>query len=177
MTPARRLRVVLVAVTAAAALTPAPAVAAPFEVGVAGARGAARIGDDFPFAIVVRNTGARTATGLIAHLNVFSTVPGTEVDPEDWSSDRTRYLAPLPSGATVRVAWTVKAVDDGRVALYAGVVARDGEVAVTPAVDVRVASRQSIEAGGALPVAVGVPLLLALLWLTVRRRRRVSARA
>ena len=95
---------------------------------------------------------------------------GVYVDPEDWSSERTRYLPPLAPGGSIEVPWTVKAVNSGHLAVYVTVLGA-GRPVIGPALDARVASRTTIDAGGALPLAVGVPALLGVAALGVRRRR------
>lgn len=129
-----------------------------------------RIGETFRFAATVTNAGAARASGLVAHLDVVSLDPDVVVDPEDWSSERTRYLAPLPAGRQARVAWDVKAVDGGRFTAYVAVLGPQG-VAAGPGLDVRVARHRTLDPGGVVPLAVGVPGLLGLLLLGLRRRR------
>jgi len=45
--------------------------------------------------LAILNRGAIPARDLVAHLNVLDLTGHTYVDPEDWSSIRTRYLAPI----------------------------------------------------------------------------------
>jgi hypothetical protein len=149
---------------------PSAAGAAAPELSMSAARVSTRIGDDFRFKTVVANRGATRLSGLVAHLNVVSWDAGVYVDPEDWSSQRTRYLPPLPAGDSIEIPWTVKAVNAGHFAVYA-VVLGAGHPAVGPALDARVVQRRTIDAGGVVPLAVGVPGLLGLAMLGVRRRR------
>jgi ABC-type taurine transport system ATPase subunit len=48
------------------------------------------LGKRFAFRSTVVNAGPGEARGLVAHLNVASLRPGVYVDPEDWSTSRTR---------------------------------------------------------------------------------------
>jgi hypothetical protein len=137
------------------------------------------IGDTFAFRTTVVNRGAVTARNLIAHLNVLSLEAGVYVDPEDWSSQRTRYLAPLRPGADVTIAWKLQAVNSGSFGVYVAVLPSNGAArppAVGPTVRVEVAHRRTLDAGGILPLAVGIPGLLAVatLGLRLQRRRRGS---
>ncbi|MEA2304139.1 MAG: hypothetical protein QOH43_1419 [Solirubrobacteraceae bacterium] len=132
---------------------------------------ATRIGESFRFAATVTNMGAASTPGLVAHLDVVSLDPEVVVDPEDWSSERTRYLAPLPPGRRARIAWDVKAVDGGRFTAYVAVLGPHG-LAAGPGLDVRVARHRTLDPGGVVPLAVGVPGLLGVLLLGLRRRRR-----
>ena len=166
---ARRLRGAAACALAAALVAAAPAAAAP-ELSMSRARVDTRIGADFRFSATISNPGAAPLEGLIAHLDVVSRDPGVYVDPEDWSSERTRYLPPVAPGASIAVPWTVKAVNAGRFAVYVVVLGR-GRPLAGPALDARVAERRTIDAGGVLPLAVGLPGLLGLTLLGVRARR------
>ena len=165
---------VLAALAALAAGVAAPATAAQTAVRLDRGRVATQVGREFGFSSTITNGGARTATGLIAHLNVLSLDPGVYVDPEDWSSSRTRYLPPLAAGASRRVAWTVDAVNGGRFAIYVSVVPRrpSGAIAVSAPLRARVAGRPTLDAGGVLPLAISLPAALAILALLGVRRRR-----
>ena len=79
------------------------------------------LGKRFAFRSTVVNTGPGAARGLVAHLNVASLRPGVYVDPEDWSTSRTRYLDPIPAGGTATVRWSLQAVNAGSFAVYVAV--------------------------------------------------------
>ena len=160
---------------AGAIAVPAPARAAAPEVSMSRAHVATRIGEEFRFTARVLNPGSTPLSGLVAHLDIVSLDPGVYVDPEDWSSERTRYLRPLTAGGSIEVPWTVKAVNSGRLAAYVTVLGA-GRPVISPALDARVAAHTTIDAGGALPLALGVPALLGLAAIGVRRRR-ISATA
>jgi hypothetical protein len=150
--------------------SPGAARAASPEVSMSRTHVATSIGEEFGFTSAIGNTGSTPLSGLVAHLDVVSWDGDVYVDPEDWSSERTRYLPPLAPGRSIEVPWRVKAVNSGHLAVYVTVLGA-GRPLTGPALDVRVASRTTIDAGGALPLAVGVPALLGLAAIGVRRRR------
>ncbi len=51
---------------------------------------------------------------------------GVYVDPEDWSSRRTRYLATIPTGGSTTITWKMQAVNAGRFGVYVAVLSRTG---------------------------------------------------
>jgi hypothetical protein len=168
---------------AAASANPAAAAAntaqeAAVEVSVSRSHVSTRLGQSFGFDSTITNVGTKPVSGLVAHLNVVGLSEGIYVDPEDWSEQRTQTLTPLLSGESAEIPWSVKAVTGGRAAIY--VVVLPGEdpatsserLAVSPAMDVRITERRTINTGGVLPLALGVPALLGLATLTVRIRRR-----
>jgi hypothetical protein len=132
------------------------------------------IGRKFTFTTTVENTSASAATGLVAHLNVLSNDPGVYVDPEDWSSHRTQYLPEIPPHGSLRLAWTVQAVNSGSLTVFVSVLPRHGPgpIATSAPLRIEVAERRTLNSGGVLPLALGIPAAIGLTGLGIRRRRR-----
>jgi peptidoglycan hydrolase-like protein with peptidoglycan-binding domain len=173
-------RGVAVMAVAALALICADAASASVSVTVDRIGVATGLGKRFAFRSTVVNTGPGEARGLVAHLNVASLRPGVYVDPEDWSTSRTRYLDPIPAGGRATVRWSLQAVNAGSFAVYVAVLparAAGRPPTVGRTVQVTVAERRTLDAGGILPLALGVPAVLGLAagGLALRRRRLVSA--
>ena len=133
-----------------------------------------RIGQHFEFTSTIQNATGRKLRRLVAHLNVLSLDPGAYVDPEDWSSHRTRYLPPVAAQSSVRLRWTVQAVNSGPIVVYVAVVDPRGTktVAVSPPLRAAVHRQRTLNSGGVLPLALAVPLGVALLLVPTIRRRR-----
>lgn len=177
MTRYRALGVALVAAVAGVLLAPAASAAEGEDVAVTVApeRIATRLGGKFTFRSTITNNGATDAPGLIAHLNVLSLRNGTYVDPEDWSSSRTRYLDPLPPGESTTITWSMQAVNDGDFGIYVAVLPEIGAPippTTGPTIHLDVAERKTLNAGGIVPLVLGIPAALGLLALGVRIRRR-----
>jgi hypothetical protein len=170
MNMARLVGLTLAIVMAAAAT--ASAATAPVDVSISRTAVSTRLGESFSFSSQVTNTGTRAQSGLVAHLNIVGLTSGIYVDPEDWSEERTKFMAPLAPGGSASLAWNVKAVTGGRVAIYVVVLPEGGRPAVSPAMNVRITDTKDLNSGGVLPLALGVPALLGAATLTVRRRRR-----
>ncbi len=179
MSARRVLRVVLL-VFALAAVAPSAAMAktAPPAVVVSLDRQevSTRLGESFEFTSTIANPGARELSDLVAHLNIVGLSENIYVDPEDWSDERTRHLPAIRPGESAKVTWRVKAVTGGDAAIYVVVLpgtdpatASDG-LAVSPALDVHITERRTINSGGVLWLALGVPALLGIATLVARRR-------
>ena len=132
-----------------------------------------RLGHSFEFHSTIANHGTSPATGLIAHLNVLSLRNGVYVDPEDWSSHRTRYLAPIPAGGSTTLTWRIKAVNAGSIGVYVAVLPRDGEGPPDGRTDAADRDRRPQDArlGRDLPLALSVPALIGLVLVLVRFQR------
>jgi hypothetical protein len=134
-----------------------------------------RLGHKFVFHSTIENHGTAPARDLLAHLNVVDLSGHTYVDPEDWSSQRTRYLHPIPPGGSTTLTWPLNAVNAGAVGIYVAVLPRSGAPvppATGPTIRVRIQDRKTLNSGGILPLAVGIPGALGLLALGVRSLRR-----
>jgi len=72
------------------------------------------------------------------------------------------------------VTWTVTAVNSGSITIYVAVLPRHGagQVAVSPPLRVAIAKHRTLNSGGVLPLALGIPALLGLTAFGVRTRRR-----
>jgi hypothetical protein len=137
---------------------------------------AVTLGGKFAFRTTITNRGSTPVRGLIAHLNVLDLTGNTYVDPEDWSTNRTKYLDPIPAGGSATITFTGQAVNHGHLGLYVAVLDRKGSPrppATTPTIRLDVSARRTLNAGGIAPLAVGVPGLLALLTLGVSFSRRL----
>jgi hypothetical protein len=107
----------------------------------------------------------------IAHLNVVS-LDGVYVDLEDWTQDVTQ---PVPAGRETQLDWEFQAVNPGHFAVYVVLIPHNGALVVGPPVHITVSPRQTLDTGGALPVAIAVPALLGAAALIGRLRRAARA--
>jgi hypothetical protein len=137
------------------------------------------VGDKFTLSSTITNSGTTAAPPVIAHLNVASLTSDVYVDPEDWSSSRSRYLPALAPGQSVDVTWNVQAVNSGWFDIYVVLLPRGPSslgadpLVVSRAVLAKVAGKQTANPGGALPAVIGIPLVVGgvALWSRYRRRR------
>jgi hypothetical protein len=136
-----------------------------------------KLGGKFTFRTTIANRGSTAVSGLIAHLNVLSLRDGVYVDPEDWSPRRTVYLDTISAGGSVTTTWRMQAVNDGSFGVYVAVLPSSGVARAPttgPTIHLAVEERKTLNAGGILPLALGIPALLGVLTLAlmVHTRRR-----
>ena len=167
----RRGAAVVVVAAVLAAAQPALAATAPPRITLDRGPVAVRLGTTFAFSSTL-SAGAAATGPLVAHLNVVSLDPATYVDPEDWSTHRTRYLGAVAAGDSASVRWSVKAVSSGPIAIYVTAVPADGSgpIAVGPPLHVQVAERRTLNSGGVVPLALAVPAVLVAVAVVTRRR-------
>jgi hypothetical protein len=136
-----------------------------------------RLGHKFTFHSRIENRGTAPARDLVAHLNVVDLTGHTYVDPEDWSAQRTRYLRAIPAGGSTTVTWPMNAVNAGTIGIYVAVLPRGGtpvRPVTSPTLRLRIRDRRTLNSGGILPLALGIPGALGLVALSVRSSRRRS---
>jgi hypothetical protein len=156
-------------------LAATPVAQAQVDVSVSRSSASTRLGDGFGFRTEIRNRGPAARSGLVAHLNVVGLSSGIYVDPEDWSSERTKSVPTLGPGESTSISWSVTAVTGGRAAVYVVVLPKEHgqqEPVASPTIAVDIAETKELNSDGVLPLALGVPALLGLLTVAMRRRRR-----
>ncbi len=175
---ARRRFVASLVTTAGVALALAAGAAAapsPVSVRVDRTEIASGLGDPFRFKTTITNTSETATEPLVAHLNILTLRPGVYVDPEDWSGQRTVFIDSISPRRAVAITWNLKAVGSGTLAAYVAVLPQDRPAApptMSPTVRVAVEERRLVNAGGILPLALGVRAFLGLVAGGVRFARR-----
>jgi hypothetical protein len=170
---------ILFAVLAGAGLAPRAAAADPGTVDVTLTPSPLNtvMGERFTIRAQFVNSGATPTEPLVADLNVAS-LTGVYVDLEDWSASRTHDVAPIAPGGNASLSWDIQAVNAGSFDVYIVLLpngpasAGTGPLVASPPVHVTVAGRRALNAGGALPIAVIVPVLLGLTAVGARYRLR-----
>jgi hypothetical protein len=139
-----------------------PAAAA--EVSFDRAAVAMSVGERVTLASSVTNPRTEPSGQVLAHLNVVSLTDSVYVDPEDWSSERSQVIEDLGPGESRTLSWPIQAVDVGSFAVYVVLIPDGGRgpLTVSPPVHLDVAGKRTLDAGGALPVVLVVPVLLGL---------------
>ena len=165
-------------ITVALVLVTGAAYAGPIDVTLEAASinpAAPRMGDHLAFHSVIRNTGARPVNGLIAWISLLRIDPGNEqpVDLEDWSAQKALTAKQLAPGGTLTADWPMRLINSGTYRVVVSTATRDAQgITASPAVDFTVAPKPVVESRRVLPVALGIPLLLALGLLWQRWRAR-----
>ena len=133
-----------------------------------------QMGDNLAFHTVIRNTGAQAVDGVIAWISLVQIDKGKEqpIDLEDWSAHKAVTAASLPPGQTLATNWPMRLIQAGNYRVVVSAVSRDGtRLVASPFADFTVRQKPVVESQRVLPVALGVPLLLAGAMLLRGRKR------
>lgn len=138
-----------------------------------------QMGDRLSFDTIITNPGGQPVHGLVAWISLVQVDPGHEqpMDLEDWSAHKAVTQPLLSPGQHVTVTWPMRLIQAGAYRVVISAVDRENErVMTSPVLDFQVRSKAVVESRRILPVALGVPLvLLGMLVSVVLRRRRSRA--
>jgi hypothetical protein len=132
-----------------------------------------QMGDNLVFRTVIRNNGSTAVDGLIAWISVVQLDKGKEqpIDLEDWSAHKAVTAGSLAPGQTLATDWPLRLIQAGNYRVVVSAVSRDSTgLVASQFADFTARQKPVVESQRVLPVALGVPILLAgaMLW---RRRR------
>jgi len=117
------------------------------------------------------NHGSVPSAPMIAHVNVAS-VDGGYVDLEDWSAEVTQRVDALGPGQDTTLTWDLQAVNAGSFHVYVVLLPNSGPLVPSGAARVDVGQKRHLNAGGVLPVAIAVPLIIGIGAAAIRYRVR-----
>jgi len=133
--------------------------------------GALKMGDTPNFLGAVTNLGPQPAQGLVVYLSLVSLAPGDEhpVDLEDWSAQKAVRIDRLNSSATDFRNWGMRLIASGKFGVALTVVdPREPRPIVSDLVPFEIQPKVTLVAGRVLPVAIGEPLLILILFAVLR---------
>jgi hypothetical protein len=131
-------------------------------------------GDYVTVAGQIKNAGRTPVDSITTYLSLVDTENKLPVDLEDWSAEKGLYVGTIEPGQTFPLTWKLRFVKAGT---YALVIVATAPASETPCVSklthFTVASKRNLNPGNVLPVALGTPIVIALiLSLIVYRRQR-----
>ncbi len=137
---------------------------------------APQMGDHLSFRTTIRNDGTKPIDGVIAWISLVQIDRGKEqpVDLEDWSAHKAVTATSLKPGAEIKTTWPMRLIKAGHYRVVVSAATHSGAaLSASPFADFYVRQKPVVESNRVLPVALGLPLLIAggLVWQ--RRRRHV----
>jgi hypothetical protein len=129
----------------------------------------AQMGDKLTFHTRIRNDGAAAAEGLIVWISLIRIDRGAEqpVDLEDWSAQKAVTAASLAPGQSLSTDWPMRLIQAGTYRVLVSATSRNGAgLVASPFADFVVRQKPVVESDRVLPIALGLPLLIAgaMLW-------------
>ena len=138
-----------------------------------------KTGDEFDFKTKVKNIDPHKQSGpLVVAMNIVNLGSGQPVDPEDWSPERTQAIGSLKSGQASELTWTIESILKGDYLIYMVVTPKPigststSQPVASSAIHLTVKPHTRLNPGGVLPLAIGTPTALTVVWLGLRGMRR-----
>jgi hypothetical protein len=138
-----------------------------------------KTGDEFDFITQVKNVDPHKQSGpLVVAMNIINLGSGQPVDPEDWSPERTQAIGSLKSGQASELTWTIESILKGDYLIYMVVTPKPvgststSQPVASSAIHLTVKPHTRLNPGGIMPLAIGTPTALTVVWLGLRAMRR-----
>lgn len=136
---------------------------------------ALQMGDHMVFQSTITNADAAAQNGVVAWISLLRVDKGNEqpMDLEDWSANKAITEKLLAPSASLKTDWPMRLIQAGDYRVVVSAVSREGN-SLTPSrfVDFTVQQKPVVESRRVLPVALGIPTLVAaLMSLTWLKRR------
>lgn len=157
--------------TALAAPQPAAAQEAGMEITLDQSHVTTSVGRVLTLESRIVNHGSVPSAPMLAHVNVAS-VDGGYVDLEDWSAEVTQHVEALQPGQDTTLTWDLQAVNAGSFHVYVVLLPNSGTLVPSGSTRVDVGQKRNLNAGGVLPVAIAIPLILGIGAAAIRYRTR-----
>jgi ABC-type transport system involved in multi-copper enzyme maturation permease subunit len=140
-----------------------------------------KTGDTVDFNTTVINNGGEDSPQMFVAMNIINLAKdGDPVDPEDWSPERTQAIPPLAVGQSATQSWSIHAILDGNYMVYMVLVPEPtspqstSQPVVSTGIHMTVTPFASLNPGGVLPLALGMPIGLTLLMFVLLWNRNRS---
>ena len=172
----KTLYAILFALIGALLLSGAARAAAPVDISLTPAvqnPAQPEMGDWLKFHSAIKNTGSQALSGLVVWISLVQVDPGKEqpVDLEDWSAHKA-VVRSLKPGESFSVDWPIRLIQAGNYRVVISAAERNAStIFASPFADFNVKRKPTVESKRILPVAIGIPLLIAA-YTGWRLRRR-----
>jgi hypothetical protein len=131
-----------------------------------------QMGDNLSFETRITNTGTSPVEGVIAWLSIVRVDKDKEapIGLEDWSAEKAVTQSSLAPGKTILTDWPMRLIQAGHYRVVVSAASREGhDLASSPFANFAVREKPVVKSRRVLPVALGMPVLL-LLVFSYRRR-------
>jgi hypothetical protein len=139
----------------------------------------ANMGDRITFVGTITNHSDQAVSNVIVYISLANVTEGKEapLDLEDWSANKAVVVESVPPNGAYEGQWPVRLIDSGSYVAYITVVDKNSNIPVSSAMSrLEVKRVLRLNPGNVLPVALGEPVTIGIIFLLVGiwRRRRIG---
>jgi hypothetical protein len=139
----------------------------------------ANMGDKITYVGTITNNSDKAVNNLIAYISLANVTPGKEspMDLEDWSANKAIRLDSIAPHGTYVGKWPMRLIDSGSYVAYITVVDKNDNTPISSTMSrLEIKRVLRLNPNNVLPVAIGEPVALGMVFMLVafRRRKRVK---
>ena len=137
------------------------------------------MGDKITYIGTITNQSDRAVNNVIAYISLANVTQGKEspMDLEDWSANKAIKIDTIPPHVTYEGQWPMRLIDSGSYVAYITVVDKNDNIPISsPMSRLKVKRVLRLNPNNVLPVAIGEPVALAMVFMLVafKKRKRVK---
>lgn len=135
------------------------------------------MGDVIEFESIVTNNGTNAIKGLVVYISLIRVTEGQEIpmDLEDWNAQKAIKIDLLNPKESAINKWSMHLIDSGDYLVYITVVDKNQKAPIVSEVaELKIARRQKLNPNNILPIALGMPILIALIFSFIAIFRKLN---
>jgi hypothetical protein len=139
----------------------------------------ANMGDKMTYTGTITNNSNMAIDNIIAYISLANITPGKEapLDLEDWSANKAIKLDTIQPHGMYEGQWPMRLIDSGSYVAYITVVDKNDKMPVSsPMSHLEIKRVIRLNPNNVLPVAIGEPVALGMVFMLVAFRRRRRAK-
>jgi hypothetical protein len=126
----------------------------------------------------IKNTGQQSITDVTTYLSLVDTQNKLPVDLEDWSAEKGLYIGTIEPDQIFPLNWKIHFVKAGTYSLIIVAIRAGSEIPqVSGITSFQVNPKRNLNPGRVLPVALGTPIVLILIFSIVNYKRQTRVRS
>jgi hypothetical protein len=125
----------------------------------------------------IKNISVKAVDNITTYLSLVDEETKLPVDLEDWSAEKGLFIGTIDTGQVLPLDWKIHFVKAGRYSLIiVAEIVGEKSAQTSSIVHFVVASKQNLNPGFILPVALGMPLIILfmIMIVTYRRNSRIT---
>jgi hypothetical protein len=137
----------------------------------------ANMGDKIIYVGTITNNSDNVVNNIIAYISLANVTQGQEspMDLEDWSANKAIKVDAIPPHGTYDGKWPMRLIDSGSYVAYVTVVDKNDNIPISSAMSrLEIKRVLRLNPNNVLPVALGEPLSLGIVFMFISFRRRKS---
>jgi hypothetical protein len=137
----------------------------------------ANMGDKITYVGTITNNSDNVVNNLIAYISLANITHGQEspMDLEDWSANKAIKVDAIPPHGTYEGKWPMRLIDSGSYVAYITVVNKNDNIPISSAMSrLEIKRVLRLNPNNVLPVALGEPLLIGIVFMFISFRRKKS---